>query len=85
MITENLVNEFNDILEKLNCSFRLKYGAEIITSGEFRIIPFNNLFIDYAYIELSKEFITKLENFFEDRHITLSHNDDRTLFWAKKN
>lgn len=67
-ITEDMVIVFNQTLENLNCSFRLKFESGMCGNGQ---------------CNLTEEFYKVLEEFFSKRDIELSYNNDGSIFWSK--
>ena len=63
-ITEDMVTVFNQTLENLNCSFRLKYESGMCGNGQCKITPSNEMFIQSSIINLTEDFYRVLENFF---------------------
>lgn len=57
-ITENMVTDFNQTLENLNCCFRLKFRNEFYDqlNPACEIVPSNDMFIHSAIINLTDEF-----------------------------
>ena len=84
-ITKKMVEEFNQTLENLNCSFRLEFDNKTIGFGNptCQIVPSNNIFIESSIINVTKEFYKVLEEFFTKRGIELSYNNDGSIFWSK--
>lgn len=82
-ITEDMVTVFNQTLENLNCSFRLKYESGMCGNGQCKITPSNEMFIQSSIINLTEDFYRVLENFFAKRDIELSYNNDGSIFWSK--
>lgn len=62
-ITEDMVTVFNQTLENLNCSFRLKYESGMCGNGQCKITPSNEMFIQSSIINLTEDFYRVLENF----------------------
>lgn len=83
-ITEDMVISFNQTLENLNCSFRLKFITGPLGNGECEIILSNDMFIKSSIINLTEEFYNVLEKFFDKRGIKLSYNNTGSIFWSKK-
>ena len=54
---------FNQTLENLNCSFRLKYESGMCGNGQCKITPSNEMFIQSSIINLTEDFYRVLENF----------------------
>lgn len=77
------VEELNATLKVLQCSFRLRYNENSGEMSDVSIIPANNLFIKYAEIYPSDEFYSILENYFQDKGITLGYSNTRQRFWSK--
>lgn len=82
-ITEDMVTVFNQILENLNCSFKLKFEKGICGNGQCKVVPSNDMFIHSLIINLTTEFYKILEDFFSKRGIVLSYNNDGSIFWSK--
>lgn len=83
-ITENMVTDFNKMLENLNCSFRLKYrGDDFPWNPKCEIVPANSMFISSAIINLTNEFYKTLNAYFNDKGIELSYNNAHSIFWSK--
>ena len=84
-ITEIMVKVFNQILENLNCSFKLEFndGGMVADSPVCSIVPSSNLFIESSIINPTKEFYNVLEGFFRKRGVELSYNNDGLSFWSK--
>lgn len=82
-ITEDMVIVFNQTLENLNCSFRLKFESGMCRNGQCKIVPSNDMFIQSSIINLTEEFYKVLEEFFSKRDIELSYNNDGSIFWSK--
>lgn len=82
-ITEDMVTVFNQTLENLNCSFRLKFKNGMCGNGQCEVVPSNDMFIQSSIINLTEEFYKALEEFFEKRGIELSYNNDGSIFWSK--
>lgn len=84
-ITEDMVQEFNNLLFDFGCIFKL----EIVKDGNnsnnpfYQIVPMNNFFIESIIINPSKEFYVLLENFFSKNEITLNYNNTKTIFCSK--
>ncbi len=83
MITEEMVTDFNQTLENLNCSFRLKFQNGVCGNSDCEIVPSNNMFIQSSIINLTDEFYKVLEGFFNKRGIELSYNNTGSIFWSK--
>lgn len=67
-ITQEMVNEFNQTLENLNCSFRLKFGKTYCSANtNCKIVLANNMFIHSSIINLTDEFYEILETFFKKK------------------
>ena len=66
-ITEDMVTVFNQTLENLNCSFRLKFENGMCGNGQCVVVPSNNMFIHSSIINLTEEFYEVLEDFFSKR------------------
>ena len=81
-ITEEMVTDFNQTLENLNCSFRLKFLGGIYVN-ECQIVPSSDMFIQSSIINLTNEFYKILEEFFSKRGIELSYNNTGSTFWSK--
>lgn len=62
-ITEDMVTVFNQTLENLNCSFRLKFENGMCGNGQCKIVPSNDMFIKSSIINLTEEFYKVLEDF----------------------
>lgn len=82
-ITEDMVTVFNQILESLNCSFKLKFETGVAKNNQCRIVPLNDIFFHSFTINLTDEFYELLEDFFMKRNIELSYNNDKSIFWSK--
>lgn len=84
-ITKKMVEEFNQTLENLNCSFKLAFDDKMIGFGNpiCQIVPSNNIFIESSTINVTKEFYKVLEGFFTKRGIELSYNNVGSIFWSK--
>lgn len=82
-ITEDMVTVFNQTLENLNCSFRLKFENGTCGNGQCKIVSSNDVFIKSSIINLTEEFYKVLEEFFSKRGIELSYNNDGSIFWSK--
>lgn len=80
-ITETMVNEFNQTLKNLNCSFKLHINTHE-RNPSCEIIPSNDLFIDSSIINLTKDFYRVLDSFFEGRGIELKYNNTGNIFWS---
>lgn len=80
-ITEGMVDEFNETLDNMSCSFRIKYVDKDYPICE--IVPANMLFIDSFIINPTEEFYDALENFFNKKGIELTYNNTGTIFWSK--
>ena len=81
-ITQEMVNDFNDILESLKCSFKLEIRDIKDKNPSCQIVPSNDLFIDSAIINVNNKFYNILESFFSDRDIDLSYNNTKDIFWS---
>lgn len=86
-ITQEMVNEFNESLEMLQCSFRIKINYQYSdweVNPTCSIIPSNDMYIDSTVFNMSKDFYTMLENFFETKGIKeLAYNNTGSTFWAR--
>lgn len=82
-ITENMIAVFNQTLENLDCSFRLKMESGTCGNTQCKIVPSNDKFIQSSIINLTEEFYKELEKFFNERGIELSYNNDKSKFWSR--
>ena len=83
-ITNNMVNEFNNLLSEFGCIFKLELMKDLNSSNPaYQIVPTNNFFIESTIINPTKEFYVLLENFFRTNKITLSYNNTKTIFWSE--
>ncbi len=80
-ISENMMTDFNQTLENLNCCFRLKFIKEVNPICE--IVPANDMFIHSSIINLTDEFYQILNDFFKKRGIELTYNNTGSIFWSK--
>lgn len=62
-ITEEIATDFNQTLENLNCSFRLKFESGVCGNSECEIVPANDMFIQGLIINLTEEFYKIIEEF----------------------
>lgn len=81
-ITEDMVTEFNGILDSMNCSFKIGFDDRT-ENPQCQIVPANSLFIDSSIINLTSDFYSMLENFFTKRGVEISYNNTRSIFWSK--
>lgn len=77
-ITKDMVTVFNQALESLNCSFRLRFEGDT----RCKVVPSNDTFIRSSIINLTDDFYKMLEAFFNERGVKLHYNNDRTIFWS---
>ena len=89
-ITENMVTDFNETLKNLNCIFRLKFNREdesYLGYSEYNpscaIVPASKTFVSSAIINPTRDFYKILENFFKEREIEITYNNDGSIFWSK--
>lgn len=80
-ITKEMVENFNQSLETMNCSFKLRYD-DSWKNPQCEIVPSNTLFINSAIINPTKEFYQTLDAFFKVNGIELSYNNTRDIFWS---
>jgi hypothetical protein len=86
IITQNMINEFNQDLAKSGAIFRLRLDER----NHVSIQPANSVWLygggcdGRCIINLSNEFYSYLEKFFatKDKTIELHYNNTRSIFWA---
>lgn len=82
-ITEEMVTEFNQSLETMNCSFRLKLRKGIYENNNCDIVIANDMFIHSCILNMTDKFYETLEKFFSKYEIELMYNNTGTTFWSK--
>ena len=82
-ITEEMVKEFNQSLQVMNCSFRLTLRSGINGNNNYDIVIANDMFIQSCILNLTDKFYETLENFFAKYGIELSYNNTGLTFWSK--
>ena len=84
-ITEDMVTVFNQTLENLGCSFKLKYDDKTLgfCNPSCEIVPTSNMFIQSSIINVTDEFYNILDDFFAKRGIELTYNNTGSIFWSK--
>lgn len=81
-ITKEMVTEFNLLLMKEGCIFRMEYGNSFVQS-DMRIVVSNDKFIHSTIINPNDEFYSVLETFFKEKGIELNSNNTGNIFWSK--
>ena len=85
-ITLEMVEEFNKVLDELNCSFKYRIinaDETGITSIE-RVIK-TNVFVSSATINVTDEFYAFMITYFKNHYgIKLSFNNDGSVCWSGK-
>ncbi len=81
-ITSSMVNEFNNKLSSVGCSFKL-YIDERTDLSQCEIVPSNTMYIESSIINLTREFYSYLEEFFLIKGIQLNYNASKSVFWSK--
>lgn len=82
-ITEEMVKEFNQSLQVMNCSFRLVLRSGISGNNNCDIVIANDMFIQSCILNLTDKFYETLENFFTKYGIELTYNNTGSTFWSK--
>lgn len=82
-ITEEMVKEFNQALETMNCSLRLKLREDMGGNNNCDIVIANDMFVKSFILNLTDKFYETLENFFAKYRIELSYNNTGSTFWSK--
>lgn len=83
-ITQNMIDDFNSVLNGLGCCFRLSLcKANTEDNAACNIIVANSLFIDSYIFNLTDDFYQALENYFDKYEIKLSYNNTKSCFWSK--
>lgn len=77
---EELVKEYNNILEKNNMGFRL----DLECKNQFRIVLANNNGLKSYIINLTSEERKNMENFFAEYDITLISNKTGSMYWESR-
>ena len=81
-ITENMVNEFNRLMNNDGSSIRLEFSQGFVTPHAE--ICLNNMkYIDSFILNTDKTFKKVLENFFKQHGILLDYNNTRSTFWSR--
>lgn len=81
-ITKEMVTEFNLLLLKVGCIFKLEFRSGIV-ANDMRVVVANDTYIDSAIINPNKEFYDLLETFFKEKGIELNSNNTGDIFWNK--
>ena len=77
------VQELNDNLKNMGCSFKFKLCESIIPGkNTIEVIPSSSIFISSSIINLTDDFYKYLEDFFYMKGIILNTNNTGTVFWA---
>jgi len=82
-ITKEMVDEFNQSLKIMNCSFRLALRAGINGNNNCDIVIANDMFIHSCILNMTDKFYETLESFFAKYGIELSYNNTGSTFWSK--
>lgn len=81
-LTKEMVSEFNLLLLKVGCIFKLEFGSGVV-ANDIRIVVSNDTYIDSIIINPNKEFYDLLEAFFKEKGIELNSNNTGDIFWSK--
>ena len=82
-INKDNVAVLNMELEKKGCCFRIGFCDDDLKNPKYMIIPSSEVFIDSTIINPNRAFYRFLDEFFAERDIELSYNNDGTIFWSK--
>lgn len=93
IITEDIVDEFNEILSKDGCIFKLEliemseeYPEHKLYNPEMKIVPANDKYLwkpSRLTIEVNSEFYKYMESFFQSKGIELEYNELGSRMWSK--
>ncbi|MBQ8218542.1 MAG: hypothetical protein IJZ79_02220 [Bacilli bacterium] len=83
MLTEELVNEFNEELRSLGCMFRYKYYTGL-SIPSMEIEPISMTHIDSYIINVTDEFRTWMYDWFRKRGEELNCNNTGSILWSYK-
>lgn len=83
-ITRDMVTVLNKELSDMGCSFEFYYDEYGMTGNPYiKIKPISTKFIDSYTLNLTKDFYDYLADFFLERGIELSGNNDGSIMWSK--
>ena len=82
MIPEDMLNEFNRMLEKSGCAFRLVNDEDIKDFYVLRLA--SNKYVFSCNINPTHEFVNLVYSFFKERGIKLLSNFENDVYWIDK-
>lgn len=93
IITKEIVDEFNEMLLKEGCIFKLEliemseaYPEHKLYNPEMKLVPANDKYLwnpSRLTIEVNNEFYKYMELFFQSKGIELEYNELGSRMWSK--
>lgn len=80
-ITKDMVTVLNMQLQNEGCSFKYEF-IDTEELPKCKIVPSNSKYIHSYTISTTAEFQTVLREFFRQRSIEITFNNDGTIFWS---